>query len=484
MIDFTSALFWSGPRAGGQRPLLSYGSVYWHSVRDSRLIPPALLACVLLIAARLHWIYAQVLEILPDDILLMGVSRKIAGDWSGIWKLLWTPQHIHVLPLFRLLRLPFDLHFPAWYAGLHAVVVAAHLASAALLYALARRYLRSRWAALATAAFFAWSTAGDEAIVWKAASPFALSWTLLLLGLWLLVQDTATSEWIAAVALLEPSAAVRALRASAAAWIAGAVSWLALVPRSVNLRHYWRAGGASAGVLLRLVWAARDTLHSCIYQLGLAVRVLPGNYRFSILFAVPVLILAALWGWTNLRWALASACLTLPLLFVIMLVRAEPEVWKINRYAYQSFTLWAMFAGAVWDGLQRKWQKRPRLRLALALAAPVLALGYLSSQLSVARHHRDELLAQPMNQPAFWFGWDAVFHAASQRSLQAGKPMRIPLVPAIPGLELTQVYQICEPQGLPGLFAEHGVAGSPAERVEFERAIEQAHARLPGWVPQ
>jgi hypothetical protein len=481
--------------------------VYWHSVRDSRLIPPALLACVLLTAARLHWIYAQAFEILPDDILLMGVSRKIAGDWSEIRKLLWTPQHIHVLPLFRLLRLPFDLHFPAWYAGFHAVVEAAHLASAALLYALARRYLRSPWAALATAASFAWSTAGDEALAWKAASPFALSWTFLLLGIWLLTQNTGMSEWIAAasllgsvglfsgalfalpgviaaVALLEPAAAARALRASGAAWTLGAVSWLALVPRSANLRHYWRAGGASAGVLLRLAWAARDTLHSSIYQFGLAIRVLPGTYRFSILFAVPALILAALWSWTNLRWVLASACLTLPPLFVIMLVRAEPEVWKISRYAYQSFTLWAMFSGAVWDGLQRKWQKRPRLRLALALAAPALALCYLSSQLSVARHHRDELLAQPINQPAFWFGWDAVFHAASQRSLQAGKPMRIPFVQAIPGLELTEVYRICEPRGLPGLFAEHGVAGSAAERAEWERAIEQAHVPLPGWSAQ
>ena len=146
----------------------------------------AALIVALAAAAGVHFIKSDVVLSRPDDRLLRETSARILrGEWSRIW----DPQHIHFVPLYRLARLPFDAGFPVREGAFHVAVVAMHLAAAALLFALLRPVLRNPLAAIAAAFLFACSTVGDEAMVWKAASPFVFSWTFLLLGLWLLTRN-------------------------------------------------------------------------------------------------------------------------------------------------------------------------------------------------------------------------------------------------------------------------------------------------------
>ena len=480
--------------------------------RASKLLPPFLRAAVLLAGAMLHWMTAEVIEILPDDILLMAGSRSIDSS-AGSRKVsyLLAPQHIHVIPLYRLLRLPFDLHFPAWYAGLHALAVGAHLASALILFLLARRCLRSPWAALLTATLFAWSTVGAEGLIWKAASPFVFSWTFLLLAVWCLAHDSdARDAWagagaaslfcavgmfsgalfaipgvLLAVVLLEPRGKPRALWACSSALIIGAAAWLLVVPRSASLKHYWQAGGGHngsppAGLLTRLALAARDTVHSFGYQLGVGVRVNPEGHVLALL-AAALLALLILRRTISIPWLAAALALTLPPLFVIMLIRSEPDVWKISRYTYQSYTFWAVTIGAAYDALLRETERLPRWRYAALLAALPMAAWYLHGNFLVARHHRDSFRRNQVTQREFWLGWDAFFRAASAHAVETGWPLRLPFLDAAPGLGVHVVYRLCEPRGLPGLIAEHAVSGSPEEQQAFWQEVGRTHAHLPGF---
>ncbi len=408
----------------------------------------AALLVVLLAAIPLHWIKSEVTDIRPDDVQLM--------DPSGP---LWAGQGPHWLPLYRLARLPFDRHFPEWYRGFHALAVAAHLASAWLLYVLGRRNLSSPWGAVVTALLFAWSTVGDEALVWKAGTPFALSWPLALAAAWCLGRSgpawtaSGTVALAAAVGLFSgtllaiPGICLAARRRQAvwpcaAVGLGGAAAWLAVVWPQLDFTHYWAFGGATAPAL-RLPWALWDTLRAYEYQLFLGFR-LP--------FLVVPLALLLLWlrREVNWRWILAALALTAPLLFVTLLVRRQPEVWKISRYLYQSYTFWCVGLGAVLDSLIRRWGPRP------LLALPVLALGYLALQVTAAQYERDYLLSRPYHRRGFWLGWDRFFEFA--------RPGRLPELELAPGVKLSQAYRLCRP-------GAEAASGSEEElRQELERA--------------
>lgn len=456
------------------------------------------LAVVLIAGARLHWVEADLILIEYDDLQLMDASHKIAaGDWGRLWR----HQNIHWVPLYRLVRLPFDLNFPLWSVRFHALVVAAHLAGAAFLFLLTRRYLRSPWAALVTGMLFAWSTVGDEAIVWKAAAPFVFSWTLVLAGAWCLGRNgrlwraAALAALLGAVSffsgvlfvipglaagilLLEPGARRATLAVSAAAWSAGLAAWLGLVASQESIQHYWEAAAPTASVATRFAWAASDTWNAYVYQLVLGVR-LP--YSATALLAAGTLALALilLRRHFNSRLALTFLLMTLPMLFVTVLIRRDVDVWKISRYSYQSFTFWAVALGALLDAILSWLEAWPGRRKALLALLPIPASLYLAAHAYVVDHHREAFRSRLVNLQAFWFGWDSFFRLASAHRVELGRPLFLPFVRVQEGFYLPALYNLFHPRRLPGLTFQHGVAGTPEQQEEFRQELERARARSP-----
>ena len=445
-----------------------------------------------MLGAQLYWVYAPVIDIGGDDILLMQGSRKID---AGLWRQLFAPQHIHFLPLFRLARLPFDLHFPAWSEYFHALVVAAHLAGAVFLYLLARRYLHSHWAALGTAFLFACSTVGEEALVWKAASPFVFSWAFLLLSLWCFAH--AGNAWGAAGAgalltafgffsgalfvlpglflgiwLLEPASQRRVLGSCLGVGLVGAVTWLVLVRPQAEMDHYWKFGSATAGPLTRLGWAVADTWQAYVWQFGLGLHAPDARYVLLLLLATSLLVLRRAIHW---RWVLAVLGLTLLPLFVIMLIRKEAEVWKIGRYGYQSYTFWAVALGCLGDAVLWKLERWPHWRVGL-LVLLLLPAGLYWNEHSAAAAQASARL-RPEAQRTFWFGWDSFFRFASTRRTASAKPLGLPPVEVFPGLNLRVVFSLCHPGGLPGVVALE--EGGLEEQREFWAEVAAAQAELP-----
>src|SRR5712692_4398073 len=135
------------------------------------------LALILAAAARLWWPTEFLLVIPSDDTQLMTVDREVlAGDW----KKLWAPQDVHVFPLFRLIRLYFELHFAGRFRWLQLVVILAHWISVLLLFGLTKQYLRTSGGALVVAGLFAWNALGRVAFFRKADSSYILSLPLIL----------------------------------------------------------------------------------------------------------------------------------------------------------------------------------------------------------------------------------------------------------------------------------------------------------------
>ncbi|HYM12172.1 MAG TPA: glycosyltransferase family 39 protein, partial [Bryobacterales bacterium] len=154
-----------------------------------------LLFLALAAAVKLWWPPARFLLVMPsDDTQLMAIDRAVL---AGHWDRLLTPQDVHVYPLFRLIRLYFELHFVERYSWLQLVALAAHLSSVVLLFLLCRRFLRTRWAALLAAVFFAWHALGRVAFLRKADNPYVLSLPFLLGALYCLyrLEREASRRW-------------------------------------------------------------------------------------------------------------------------------------------------------------------------------------------------------------------------------------------------------------------------------------------------
>lgn len=456
--------------------------------QSSRFVVLAL-AMVLLIGARLHWVKADVTQILADDHILMGGSRHLE---AGQWRQLWAPQNDHLLPLYRLVRLPFDLHFPAWYKGFHALVVIAHLGSAAVLFFLARRYGRNAWAALVTALLFAWSTVGDQALLWKAAAPFVFSLTFLLLGAWLLTQPTALAAASAAAALacsvgffsgalfalpgiflmiflLEPARRRRALVICLGVALAGAATWIVFVSPHVDLAHY---GGP--GLFTRLVRALVYTLRAYLYQLAMGLRLFSLH---DLLALPPALAVVLLRRHLNVHWNLIPLALTAPLLFLITFIRQDPGVWSVSRYGYQGYVFWAVLFGGVLDAFLRRLEAWPRWRTGLLALLPIPAGLYLAVHFSAARQERDAMVGHTEVSRDFWLGWDRFFRLASAHRVQIGKPLVLPSL-NLTGTNVQTIFMLCHPRGLPGWTLSHG-HGTPEEQQEFRSEVAYIQARLP-----
>src|SRR5262249_1885874 len=152
----------------------------------------------------------------------------------------------------------------------------------------------SKWAALFTAALFAWATVGYEALVWKAAAPFVFSWAFLLLCAWCLTQRG--PNWTAAAMaalfcavgffsgalfaipglclwswLLEPHSRRRMLGICLVVGVLGSAGWLASVLPTIDFHHYWTFGDKTASPAMRMLWGTEDAWRAYLHQLGVAL---------------------------------------------------------------------------------------------------------------------------------------------------------------------------------------------------------------------
>jgi hypothetical protein len=121
-------------------------------------------------AVALQWTGSRELHVGSDDRTMMAASRDLA---AGRWDRLLAPQGDHLLPLLRLVRLGFDLRFPDGFYWLHALTLAAHCGSTALLFRLSLPHLGAV-GATAAAACFAWNALGAGALVHQVAEPVCL----------------------------------------------------------------------------------------------------------------------------------------------------------------------------------------------------------------------------------------------------------------------------------------------------------------------
>ncbi len=202
----------------------------------------AVLAVAMASAAALWVPLRRNLAFGTDELELLAVSRRIgAGEWG---KLL-APQDVHIFPLYRLARVYFDWRFPLYDPWTYGAAVAAHLASALLLYALSRQWFETAAAAVAAACVFGWYASGGEALVIKTYYTFVWSLPLILGALYTLTRGRA--RWagvllLGAVGLHSMAAALsipgvlagyyllgRDRRRDRAAWLACGIPFLTAV---------------------------------------------------------------------------------------------------------------------------------------------------------------------------------------------------------------------------------------------------------------
>jgi hypothetical protein len=282
-----------------------------------------------------------------------------------------------------------------------------------------------------------------------------------MVGLWLLGVEDTTPLWVCS-----------------GLGLAGALAWLGLVLPSVGLAHYWEAGGPSAGILLRLSWAAGDVAKANYYQLA---AMLPSNWRNYEWVMIAGLAAVVIWLWKDLpvRWVGSMFLLTALPLFVILLIRRQPGVELVGRYAYQSYTFWAVTLGALLDGALARWETHPRWKAALAMAAAMCGALYWTQQVQAARHEVVLLGAHATAQERFWRQWKDFFQLVSDHRVALGKPLRLPEMEAHPQMGLHLIYSLCHPRGLPGILLESG----QYDEEEYWREMEWAKPRLPGFEP-
>src|SRR5262249_31618390 len=143
----------------------------------------------------------------------------------------------------------------------------------------------------------------------------------------------------------------------------------------------------------------------------------------------------------NVRWVVSVFALTLLPLMTILLIRRAPEVWKVSRYAYQSYVFWVVLLGSLADALAWKLEKWRGWRQALLVVLPLFVISYAAQNVGSAADVAQRL--QPQNQQRFWFGWHAFFRLASEHRSQLGSPLYLPAAEVLPGLNLRTIYLLC-----------------------------------------
>jgi hypothetical protein len=454
-------------------------------------VPPlswrvACLALLLSAAVALWWPSHDDIFMGGDDVLLLRVSHDIAaGHWGG----LLTPQSIHVLPLYRLVRLYFDLHFPDRFQWLHAVVVLAHLASVGLLYVLSRRFFTSATAALAAAALFAWHALGAEAFLAKSQSTFVLSLPFLLGGLYCLVrrQSGAGGLCFAAAVGLHSMGAVAALPgvllgcyrgpdrkrdwlAVAAAVVLGVALWLGWGMTIESAGHI-PGIPAGAGPLREILLRCGLGLQGVLLHFGFLVRrAPPGVAAEAACVAGLAALLFLLRGRPAGRWVVTALAMAALPAFATFFLR-DPLGYHLSRYSYQSFVPLAVAAGAALDLALEALAPRPAWRRALCLALICLAPLYYVTQRNSLRLRQEALRLRGSLPREVWIGWRDLL---SDRAARGPRPFRVPDVRVAPDLALRQVVELCFPEGNPGLLPLTREQTRAADCAAFAEALEEA----------
>ena len=415
-----------------------------NSALRSRLVFAVVLAAVTLWSPA-----ARELHIASDDREQMEVSRDVAGGRWG--RLLEFHDQVHLIPLFRLVRLPFDLHFPERFHWMHAVAVAAHLASVVLLYRLSRRYLEEA-GALAASALFALNGLGAEALIIKSQNTYVLSLPLVLGALLLLLggRAAAAAGALAAGVGLHAETVLPAIPAVL-------ISYYLLEGPREKRRAAWIACGAPL-VMGGLAWAALGSPELAAARAshsGVAARLWDGvwgaalHYGFLVRHEPPsgwvvaagaLGLAAALAAARNRRLPAAGLALSaLPLVAILMLRGGAG--YQTSRYCYQSFVAVALAAGAAVDRAAAT-----RFRTAAAALLVALAPVYYLNQRSILQRKTALLRFTPSVTREFWTGWAAFFD-----SLPPG--FRLPAAEVEPGLWTPDIFALCNPKGRPGVTA-------------------------------
>jgi len=433
-------------------------------------------AAVVVLSAVQYWRAVDTWILVRDDTQLMLASHRIA---AGGWGEILAPQDEHFQPLFRLARLWFDLRFPERYAGLHALVVAAHAASVWLLFLVARRYTRSVWAAVVTAAFFGWSSTGLHAFAWKAASHFVLAWPFLLGAVYCLARGWvagALACQLAAVGMFTGTTAVlpgillgywwlergrdrRALACCAGAMLAGLGAWALFVWPFLDPARHLRGG------MWGLVRQAGEALAATLHAYAILGARAVGSEREAAAWwlAAPIAVIFVTAGrrW-SLRWPGVGAAWSVLLLFAIFLGRRFEGAEYAPRYAYQSFAFWAIAVGYAVDVLlaAAPWRR---------VLAALLVLGgglYYGRHWQVVDEGRRIWRQGEEARPEFWRGWKDMLRLAGERQVAVTRV----LVPWDRVWERHNVQTMARLMRVEGLRVARG-AGTEAEEFWFWREL-------------
>jgi len=488
--------------------------------RAANLTIGLLLFAVLAASVRLWWPPSDFLLVMPsDDTQLMAVDRAVL---AGYWSRLLTPQDVHVYPLFRLIRLYFELHFLERYAWLQSVAIAAHLASVILLFLLCRRFFHSSWAALLAALLFAWHALGRVAFLRKADEPYILSLPFLLLAVYCLqrLRTSPQPAWaagcllclLAAIGLHSmgamlaipgvllayyaprpqgPDAKLGARRCRIAAWLAcllpalaGACLWAAAWPplaRSRPAGH--RPIPHNLGDFFTwLLDASRGTLWHFAF---LARRTHPTPAAVAIAGIAFAAVLVAVRRQPSFRWILTVAALAIPPVFVTLFVRSSND-YGTSRYFYQSSLLAAVAAAAAFDLLLAALAQRPALRLSAIAIILAAAPFYFMSQEKLVEKTVRELQSGPASTREFWAAWAGFFNRAAAG--RGSPPFRLPHVLLGSSIYLDEVFNMCNPRGKAGILVLPAARTHAADCMAFwERAKQYGAGSLSvhsgAWTP-
>lgn len=366
---------------------------------------------------------------------MMAVSREAA---AGHWNRLLSTQGEHFLPLFRLLRLPFDLYFPAGWRWLHALTLAAHAGSVWLLYALSKAHL-GRWGALTAAFLFGWNALGAEALIIKSQNTYVWCLLSVLVALACLVRSRPFGCGLALAAALCIDAPLalaavpglllgcRLLNASLPRRVVVGACGL---PATLGVVAVWclRSPAASHTVLTERLW---DGASGALYHYGFLVRHGPPE-RWVLAAAVAALSLL-LYTLADRRWLLTILTLTILPTWIILSFRGAAG-YQTSRYCYQSALAVAVAAGAV-AGL-------PRMRRAAPVALLVMAPLYYWNQHAILQTKLALLRFAPSARSEFWIAWRTLF--------ERSPTVTLPIVEVEPNLRTDEVFALLYPRGKPG----------------------------------
>ncbi len=428
-----------------------------------------------------------------DDAYLMGYHRQLA---AGEWKLLLAPQAIHIVPVYRLLRLYFDLHFPERFHWMHVPVVAAHLASVAFLFALSRKYLRAAEAALIVAGLFAFHTWGGEAVIIKSQSTYVLSLPLLLGGLYFLVNRRC--RWACAVCLmaaigmhsLAAAAAIPGIllgyyllgrqpeRRDAAAWaccaiplLAGVAAWLIWCLPGLDVDHHFQGAPRTLTAVSGRIWNAFGGL---FFHFAFILRHRPPT---PALLALGTLGLAALLWFSRkqpgARWLLTALAIAVGPLLASFLLRTG-EGYPVSRYAYQSFTVVAVAGGVALDLVVSAIEHRRALLAATWLLLLAGAVVYFRAQKESLEGRVPSLQEGPGIRRDYWIAWDNFLDRTAAEARASGRQFRLPFLELDPDRNTQELFWLCNPRGNPGIVALPRGYSHAADCVNFWRKIHEA----------